>query len=491
MKTKLLKKKDIVEAIDDPFINCKEAGIDSDNHILNSVCLFGPISKNDRVYLDKAIGSLTTLAEGSKCYANHPGKSELKERDGVRDIRDWVGVFEGARRDGNKIYANLKVREAYWDLMSDIAMLQPTGMGMSINAMVKVHQDDATGLENVMDVMKLRSVDAVASAATTSSLWESARDKVEKEEENVLSAYESTVPYIVEQKFMTLIIEEGLIQDKLDNEKLQQEISNVTYLANDLIRDTIYNSKLSIAERKKKVIDIFDDLSKEIKKRISKLKTNVEEDLKEMDFNINDVKENREVMEALLKEFEEKLSVNKTLEKVKVLEGEIVELKSSLEEKDKTIKDAGKGKETLESEKDEEIKTLTEKVTTLESDLNDSKLKLDEIAVVEKQNEKKILINGIVSKSDLPKDAVTDLFMTTLMAVEADAEDVKDAKTVEEKIKEYIEDRMIGIDKKKEKKTVVKGSGDEFVAKTESEKKEPITKEKLESAKDDFMHASK
>ena len=100
MKTKLLKKKDIIEAIDNPFINCKEAGIDPDNHVLGGVCLFGRAeSSNNRVYSDKAIGSLVKLAEGSKCYANHPGKSELKERDGVRDIRDWIGVFEGARRD--------------------------------------------------------------------------------------------------------------------------------------------------------------------------------------------------------------------------------------------------------------------------------------------------------------------------------------------------------------------------------------------------------
>uniref|UniRef100_A0A6M3LKV6 Uncharacterized protein n=1 Tax=viral metagenome TaxID=1070528 RepID=A0A6M3LKV6_9ZZZZ len=487
MKTKLLKKKNIIESTEETFKDVTEAGIDADNNTVSGVCLFGTdISKNGRKYETKAIDSLTALSEGVKCFINHPTKSDIKERDGVRNLSEWVGVFSNARRDGNKVFADLKCREAYFDLVKDIALLQPRNVGNSINAMVKVSQLE-DGMESVVNVEKLRSVDLVSSAATCISLFESAIEKAGKDMDNdeSLSAYESIVPVTIEGKFSHLIITEGIIQDKLDNDKLKYEINDVTYIANDLIREVIYKKELSIGDKKKKVMDIFSDLDKEIVKRLGKLKKDIEEGIEEMEFTIDDVKKNKEIMEALFKEFEEKLSVNKTLEKVKVLEESVSTIQKSAEEKDAEIQKLGTDREA-------EIKGKDEKITALESELRDAKLKLDEIAVVEKRAIKKAAIDKLISESELPKEAVTDLFMETLMTLEDDVEGEEVKKSVEEKVKAYIADRLIGIVKIEKKKGSIKDAGEEFVDKMEAKKTgKTFTKEELKDAKENFEHNSK
>ena len=152
----------------------KEAGLDVDNHTIKGVCLFGRRkSLNNRVYQDAAISKLAVLAEGNKCFINHISKSEAKDRDNVRSLRDWVGVYEGARKKKDAIFANLRCREAYWDLLRDLATMQPHGTGFSIDARAKVMLDSKTGLESVVDIERLNSADIVAASATTSTIFES------------------------------------------------------------------------------------------------------------------------------------------------------------------------------------------------------------------------------------------------------------------------------------------------------------------------------
>jgi len=140
---------------------------------LRGVVLFGSKkSKNNRIYSNRAIDDLRNLSEGNKAFLDHPGKQELKERGGVRSIRDWLGVFSSSRREGDKILANLTVRESYQPLIQDLIALQPGNVGFSINARVRVSQKNGT--EVVENVGILRSVDLVSNAATTSNLFESA-----------------------------------------------------------------------------------------------------------------------------------------------------------------------------------------------------------------------------------------------------------------------------------------------------------------------------
>jgi len=472
MKIKLVTKQDIVEAHDNPFSEITEAGIDSDNFTLSNVCLFGrKESINLRTYSDKAIDSLTVLAEGCKCFADHPTKTSLKDSDGVRSIRDLIGVFEGAHRSGDKVLANLRVREAYWDLMHDIATMQPKGTGMSINAQVKVYQDDK-GMESVQDVALLRSTDCVSSAATTSSLWESlgtemAKNLTKDEEED----FEVDVEERVKAKFDEVIAAEGVIQDKLDNDKLKYEVSDITYTASDMI-STVMRGDDPVGDKKSKVMKIFDDLSSEIKKRLTKIK---KESIEEMDITLAMVKENKSIMESLLSEFKEK--------------EDTVKMKADIT----SATEANTALKTDSDKKDEKIKELTDKVTALESEKKDLALKLDEIEVSEKIAEKRAQVQGWVSEAKLPEECVTKLWVESLLSLNDKKGEDDKVITFETQVKEYIEDRRLAGDKKK---PVVKGAGDEFVNKTATEsnkdkKKDTLDRKEVEESVDNFVFSAK
>lgn len=169
-------KKDITEQIDDSFKDITEYGIDDTNKCIRGVCLFGiRRSANNRIYTEKAIASLTAMAENSKAYINHPQKSELKERDGVRDLRDFCGVYKNVKRNGDKITADLYCTSQYFDLLADVARLQPSKVGSSLNARVYASRR-SDGMESVDDIHSIKSFDIVSNAACTNSIFESAHD---------------------------------------------------------------------------------------------------------------------------------------------------------------------------------------------------------------------------------------------------------------------------------------------------------------------------
>ena len=267
----VIKSKDLKEDLDDTFEGITEASIDPDNFIINGVCLFGRReSANNRIYSDKAINSLVKHAEGAKCFKNHITKEELKNRSGVRNLSDFIGIFKAPYRKGDAVYANLKVRESYWDLVRDIAVMQPNGIGHSIDARVKVFSDD-TGRENIMDIESLRSTDLVASAATTNTIWENLEEKIE---ENKVEDwyYPELLQRKVVDEFKIVLFEEGIIQDKLDNDEIKRAIQDVTWTANALIEKTLYDEESPVKDKKSKVMAIFDDLDKEVKKKMTKIK---------------------------------------------------------------------------------------------------------------------------------------------------------------------------------------------------------------------------
>lgn len=125
------------------------------------------------------------MAEGSKAFINHLKKSEIQERSGVRDLRDFAGIYKNIKRDGDKITADLYATGKYFDLLSDIARLQPNNVGSSLNAKVySKMQDD--GLESVEDVHSVKSFGIVSNAATVSSLFENALESKKSDLEKLL-----------------------------------------------------------------------------------------------------------------------------------------------------------------------------------------------------------------------------------------------------------------------------------------------------------------
>lgn len=169
--------KDITESIENIFEGSKLS-----NNTVSGVVLFGTSKNaNNRVYTDNAVDNLVTLAEGNKAFVDHPTERELKNRQGVRSVRDFMGTFKNARRDNDKIRADLTVRESYKGLISDIIKMAPKDVGFSINAQVRVKENEEQ--EVIEEVVRLRSCDLVSQAATVSGIFESYQDVGLTEEE--------------------------------------------------------------------------------------------------------------------------------------------------------------------------------------------------------------------------------------------------------------------------------------------------------------------
>ena len=460
---KLIKRKDVIENLEDTFKDINEASIDADNFTINGVCLFGRReSANNRVYSNKAIESIAKHSAGAKCFANHITKDELKNRSGVRSIHDWVGVFNSPMVKGDAIFANLKVRESYWDLVRDIAIMQPAGVGHSIDARVKITSDQS-GKESVVDVESLRSCDLVTSAATTNTIWESLTEKIEENKSN-----DWYYPELLERKvtdgFKLAMLEEGVIQDKINNDKIKNAIRDITWTANSLIEKCLYedDEEYTIEKKKEKIMAIFDDLDIEIKKKMSEIKeqltTNNDEGVDEMDLTLEAVKANKEIFEAIINEYKETENIQKVKDSIVTLEAKVADLEKVITEKDKAIAEKDTAMEALKKENDE------------------AKQKLDDIAVSEAMAKKEEMITRLVKEAELPDEAVTDVFKEQLRAVkESKTKDGEEEKvvTVEEGMKKIIEDRKTLVKKAPEKKVL--NSGEEFVVdKKESKATKPV-----------------
>jgi len=265
--------REISEQLSNPMADVKEENIDPENYMIKNVCIFGKReSDNGYVYTDKAIDSLVRLSQGVKCFLNHPSKSETKDRDGVRDLKDWVGVYDSPRKNGDKIHADLFVREAYWDLVQDIALMQPAKVGNSVNSRVRVFVDDK-GKESIVDVDKLHSVDLVASGATIDNLWESTDEKLDEEDVELAEQLSS----ILEEYFPRLIgdIKEGILSDKIKQDEIRSKASSLMWKANDMIYDLMRDKNgefKTFSEKRKQINNVLDDLEKELGKILPKVK---------------------------------------------------------------------------------------------------------------------------------------------------------------------------------------------------------------------------
>lgn len=121
-------------------------------------------------YAEGALDKAVSLYEGATVYLDHPAD---RNPDAERPYRDRFGRLEGARRQPDGIYADLRVnpehpqaRQFLWDAEHNSA-----GMGLSHNARLTgaVH-----GGEFVYEsINRVRSVDVVTEPATTQGLFES------------------------------------------------------------------------------------------------------------------------------------------------------------------------------------------------------------------------------------------------------------------------------------------------------------------------------
>ena len=140
--------------------------------VIRDVALLRSVSQNCRTYTPKALSDIARLSEGSKVFLDHPTKSELKDRDGIRSIHDLAGSVGGSRFDGfDTVRGTIHLLPQHRELIESLVNAGIPGIGMSIHA--EVDQTRSGNGYQVEAVQRLVSIDLVTEAATVSGFFES------------------------------------------------------------------------------------------------------------------------------------------------------------------------------------------------------------------------------------------------------------------------------------------------------------------------------
>jgi len=442
--------REVTENID-IFEGIKEDNIDIENKTIKNMCVMGtPHSKNGYTYSERAMKTLSVLTEGAACYANHPSKTEYEDRDGVRNVNHWIGVFYNPRKEGEKVFADLKVRDTQecWDLVYDMAILKPKGFGNSINSRVKVFQDPETGQESIVDIDRLNSVDLVSQAATTDNFFES--DTSEKEEDEIKAIYDE------------LDLDEGILSDKMKEREKQRAIDRLQWDANDIVDEILRDKDKTLKVKKDEIGSVLDDLEKEINKILNgKVKKKEDADkTKKEEAKKNDIDKDNKNKDNINKE-EQMDFEGLTIDQLKKDRPDIVEkIENAVKDEDRTSKLEAQNKDLDKELADtkEAHEKATTKIVDLEDENKELKKENDEYKTKELKAAKEAFITEKIKDSELPDDAISEYFWTDLMS--------KDEKGIEAAIK----------DRKKvwtgKETGEVKNSGDEFKYASDKDKKE-------------------
>lgn len=155
-------------------IDLTEATFDRENRVLNNVILISAgRSKNGRQYDESVLQTAAPVFEGTKSYANHPSKADIKAGQ-ERSIRDLTGWYTEVRFEKGALRANRHFvgTQAGIDAMAVAEAIVSGGApstlaGLSINAVGAGKTDkDANGeFLRVESITAAMSVDDVASPA--------------------------------------------------------------------------------------------------------------------------------------------------------------------------------------------------------------------------------------------------------------------------------------------------------------------------------------
>ena len=286
--------------------------MDTEKMVVKNVAILRPSSKNctfkegkGRRYSRKARESTARLINGAKAFIDHPTKTEMKERQGVRSVRDMLGFYENGHIDTEGIVrADLHYLESHKAWFEPIVTQMGDKVGKSIHAYGPTYLDSATKEEIVEDISVLTSADLVTEPGSTTNLFESGAEDADNEEEievmedEVMTIDKLTMkdllegnPGLVESiksavvaeqvdqgkvtdletKVTSLTEENSTLKNKLDEydvkekvrakEDLIQTLLDEAELPKELVTD-IFKESLQSAEGKEKVAGLIEDRKK-------------------------------------------------------------------------------------------------------------------------------------------------------------------------------------------------------------------------------------
>lgn len=154
-------------------LDLTEAEIDSANRTVRQVLIREGMSKNRRRYDGKVLEAAAPLFNNIRTYANHPSKSDLKDRPerSVRELTGWISevTYENGAIIGTRHFARTQAGQDTWAIVEDIVQGKAPAslIGASINAVGKGQQskDSQGDFLEVLSIESVHSCDDVTLAA--------------------------------------------------------------------------------------------------------------------------------------------------------------------------------------------------------------------------------------------------------------------------------------------------------------------------------------
>lgn len=151
----------------------EQAQVDRSTGRISDVAMLGRVSENNRVYTDAAMKDAARLYEGAPLYIDHPKEGELRDRGGIRSVRDLAGRVLTPRKVGDQVRGDLELLDAEpaRSLILSLAETMPGQAGLSHRARgeVEVGED---GRQVVRSLEQVAGVELVTEPATVSGLLE-------------------------------------------------------------------------------------------------------------------------------------------------------------------------------------------------------------------------------------------------------------------------------------------------------------------------------
>ena len=152
-----------------------EAKVDLENKTVRQTIIRAGKSKNNRMYSEEVLRTASPLFEAAKAFADHPSKSEVKDRPerSIRAISGWFSdvAFEEGALVATRHFTNNESGKDSWALVEQIVTgkAPATLMGASINAvgrgrMEKVNGEDILVVESIEGVVSCDDVSQPAAA---------------------------------------------------------------------------------------------------------------------------------------------------------------------------------------------------------------------------------------------------------------------------------------------------------------------------------------
>lgn len=250
-----------------------EASVDRDTRTIRNVRLLGRQSKNGpkgRRYTEAAIDDAVKLYEGGQVFLDHPTKSEMRDREGVRSVRDLAGKIRQPRKTRDGVRGDIQVLDLGEgsannpaDFLFSVAEQMPDAAGMSHRAEGQLTVDDE-GMEVVEGLSRVAAVEVVTDPATTEGLFEQVSQNNEEPEmkwdEVTREELTEHRPDLVESIREEAEDEATVEELREENEKLRSDLDEYQAKEAERERLELIESKLEAAELPDTLVtEVFED----------------------------------------------------------------------------------------------------------------------------------------------------------------------------------------------------------------------------------------